>query len=204
MAAVVPGASWRTDDCTSCECSADGKVMCYRQQCDADANCHGKPLTVKGRCCPVCEDALSSSLCSFESSVFTVGEEWRQDTCTNCSCQSGGRTVCRQLVCPQCVEPVPIEGHCCPLCKEVVREHVVMRAAVCVEADRLHSAFGRLAALVSEDQVLQLDFLQLGHDDCYQLCVVRSGRARRHPTAHRSSPPTAAASLPVSRVRCAR
>ncbi|WKY09021.1 hypothetical protein Q1695_001851 [Nippostrongylus brasiliensis] len=116
--AHMAGASWRTDDCTSCECSADGKVMCYRQQCDADANCHGKPLTVKGRCCPVCEDALSSSLCSFESSVFTVGEEWRQDTCTNCSCQSGGRTVCRQLVCPQCVEPVPIEGHCCPLCKD--------------------------------------------------------------------------------------
>ncbi|VDL67763.1 unnamed protein product [Nippostrongylus brasiliensis] len=53
--AHMAGASWRTDDCTSCECSADGKVMCYRQQCDADANCHGKPLTVKGRCCPVCE-----------------------------------------------------------------------------------------------------------------------------------------------------
>uniref|UniRef100_A0A183GLD1 VWFC domain-containing protein n=1 Tax=Heligmosomoides polygyrus TaxID=6339 RepID=A0A183GLD1_HELPZ len=138
--AHMAGSSWRTDDCTSCECGADGKVVCYRQQCDTDTTCRGKPLTIKGRCCPVCEgergkgnrqkdlrnrstvpvlsDALSTAVCSFESSVYTVGEEWRQDTCTNCSCQPGGRTVCRQLVCPQCVEPVPIEGHCCPLCKD--------------------------------------------------------------------------------------
>ncbi|KHJ88766.1 von Willebrand factor type C domain protein [Oesophagostomum dentatum] len=109
--------SWRTDDCTSCECTIEAKVICYRQQCDEDTSCNGKPLTIKGRCCPVCEDALSAAVCSFDASVYSVGEEWRQDTCTNCSCQPGGRTVCRQLVCPQCVEPVPIEGHCCPLCK---------------------------------------------------------------------------------------
>uniref|UniRef100_A0A0K0CYF7 VWFC domain-containing protein n=1 Tax=Angiostrongylus cantonensis TaxID=6313 RepID=A0A0K0CYF7_ANGCA len=112
------GASWRPDDCTSCECSLDAKVICYREQCDTDITCRGKPLTVKGRCCPICEDALSSTVCSLDSSVYTVGEQWRQDTCTNCSCHSGGRTVCRQLVCPQCIEPVPIEGHCCPLCKD--------------------------------------------------------------------------------------
>ncbi|VDM82641.1 unnamed protein product [Strongylus vulgaris] len=113
----ILGASWRTDDCTSCECTTEAKVICYRQQCDEDIACSGKPLTIKGRCCPVCEDALSAAVCSFDASVYSVGEEWRQDTCTNCSCQPGGRTVCRQLVCPQCVEPVPIEGHCCPLCK---------------------------------------------------------------------------------------
>ncbi|VDN22215.1 unnamed protein product, partial [Cylicostephanus goldi] len=82
---IFTGASWRTDDCTSCECTAEGKVICYRQQCDDDTACNGKPLTIKGRCCPVCEDALSAAVCSFDSSVYSVGEEWRQDTCTNCS-----------------------------------------------------------------------------------------------------------------------
>ncbi|KJH53642.1 von Willebrand factor type C domain protein [Dictyocaulus viviparus] len=116
--AHLAGASWRPDDCTSCECNTDASVICYRQQCDLNTTCQGKPLTIKGQCCPICEDALSSAVCSLDSSVYTVGEEWRQDICTNCSCHPGGHTVCRQLVCPQCVEPVPIEGHCCPLCKD--------------------------------------------------------------------------------------
>ncbi|EFP11183.1 hypothetical protein CRE_30666 [Caenorhabditis remanei] len=115
------GSSWRQDDCTSCVCSAEGSADCYKEACDDSLECRGNPLVIKGKCCPVCSDALSSSaVCSYQSSVYSIGEQWQDGRCSNCSCVTGGQTVCRQMVCPHCDDPVPIEGHCCPLCKGTV------------------------------------------------------------------------------------
>ncbi|CAD6196456.1 unnamed protein product [Caenorhabditis auriculariae] len=112
------GSSWRTDDCTSCTCTAEGKTECFREACE-DTSCRGSPLVVKGRCCPVCSDVFSSTaVCSYQSTVYAVGEQWQDGHCSNCSCVAGGQTHCRQMVCPHCEDPVPIEGHCCPLCKD--------------------------------------------------------------------------------------
>uniref|UniRef100_A0A1I7XIT9 Cysteine-rich motor neuron 1 protein n=1 Tax=Heterorhabditis bacteriophora TaxID=37862 RepID=A0A1I7XIT9_HETBA len=118
--AHVLGSPWRTDDCTSCTCTNVGKIECYRESCEPSEECVGSPLIIKGRCCPVCSDVLSSAdVCSYKSSVYSVNEEWMDGYCTNCSCVTGGHTVCREMVCPQCADPVPIEGHCCPLCKDI-------------------------------------------------------------------------------------
>ncbi|PAV75131.1 hypothetical protein WR25_13594 [Diploscapter pachys] len=117
----VAGSSWRTDECTSCTCTKEGKTACYREECPVDEqfNCKGSPLVIKGRCCPVCSDVLSSSaVCSYQSSVYSVGEQWQEGACSNCSCVAGGQTICRQMVCPPCEDIVPLEGHCCPLCKD--------------------------------------------------------------------------------------
>ncbi|UMM35471.1 hypothetical protein L5515_008075 [Caenorhabditis briggsae] len=116
---TITGSSWRQDDCTSCVCSAEGSADCYKEACDDSLECRGNPLVIKGKCCPVCSDALSTSaVCSYQSSVYSIGEQWQDGRCSNCSCVTGGQTVCRQMVCPHCDDPVPIEGHCCPLCKD--------------------------------------------------------------------------------------
>ncbi|PIC27148.1 hypothetical protein B9Z55_019488 [Caenorhabditis nigoni] len=96
-----------------------GSADCYKEACDDSLECRGNPLVIKGKCCPVCSDALSTSaVCSYQSSVYSIGEQWQDGRCSNCSCVTGGQTVCRQMVCPHCDDPVPIEGHCCPLCKD--------------------------------------------------------------------------------------
>lgn len=113
------GSSWRTDDCTSCACSSEGVIECFRETCDFQPGCKGKSLTIKGRCCPMCSDELQSgSICSYLSSIYSLNEEWRDGPCRNCSCVSGGQTVCREAICPPCNNPVPIQGQCCPLCKD--------------------------------------------------------------------------------------
>ncbi|PIC27150.1 hypothetical protein B9Z55_019488 [Caenorhabditis nigoni] len=113
------GTAHIVDDCTSCVCSAEGSADCYKEACDDSLECRGNPLVIKGKCCPVCSDALSTSaVCSYQSSVYSIGEQWQDGRCSNCSCVTGGQTVCRQMVCPHCDDPVPIEGHCCPLCKD--------------------------------------------------------------------------------------
>ena len=118
---IIMGSSWRQDDCTSCVCSAEGSADCYKEACDDSLECRGNPLVIKGKCCPVCSDALSSSaVCSYQASVYAIGEQWQDGRCSNCSCVTGGQTVCRQMVCPHCDDPVPIEGHCCPLCKGIL------------------------------------------------------------------------------------
>ena len=96
--AHMAGSSWRTDECTSCTCTNEGKTACYREECPVDEqlNCKGSPLVIKGRCCPVCSDVLSSSaVCSYQSSVYSVGEQWQEGACSNCSCVAGGQTICR-------------------------------------------------------------------------------------------------------------
>ncbi|GMT11597.1 hypothetical protein PFISCL1PPCAC_2894, partial [Pristionchus fissidentatus] len=118
--AHASGGSWRNDDCTSCVCR-DGKEECFKQTCDDLASCRGVPLVLKGRCCPVCSDVLSSSaVCTYGNAVYSVHEEWRDGTCRNCSCVAGGQTVCRELVCPACADPVSVSSPdaCCPLCKD--------------------------------------------------------------------------------------
>ncbi|CAI4221630.1 unnamed protein product [Auanema sp. JU1783] len=114
------GSDWRTDDCTSCTCMKDGNVVCFRESCDNISVCSGTPLVIKGRCCPICSDVLSSTdVCTYESSVYSVKEEWKDGDCMKCSCVTGGQTICKETVCPPCVDPVPIDGQCCPLCKDV-------------------------------------------------------------------------------------
>ncbi|CAI5450968.1 unnamed protein product [Caenorhabditis angaria] len=116
--AHLVGTTWRKDDCTSCICKENGESECFKESCD-EMGCRGNPLVIKGKCCPVCSDALSSSaVCSYQSSVYSIGEQWQDGYCSNCTCVAGGQTVCRQMVCPACQNTVPIEGHCCPLCKD--------------------------------------------------------------------------------------
>ncbi|VDM24795.1 unnamed protein product [Toxocara canis] len=100
--AHVEGSSWRTDECTSCrlvfasvdictrcpafcfaKCVAgeeNTKIECFREKCAELESCLGMPLTIKGRCCPVCSDALSSgAVCNYNKNAYSVHEEWHDD-----------------------------------------------------------------------------------------------------------------------------
>ncbi|MCP9260814.1 Cysteine-rich motor neuron 1 protein [Dirofilaria immitis] len=120
----VAGSSWRTDECTSCKCVAidddEGKIECFEEKCRHLRDCRGLPLTIKGRCCPVCSDVLSSgAICNYKGSVYGVNEEWRDGPCRNCTCQLGGGTICKERQCATCNESIQIPGQCCPICKDV-------------------------------------------------------------------------------------
>lgn len=45
------GASWKDDDCTSCQCN-NGLISCFHQSCPP-AECD-KPVLRKGQCCASC------------------------------------------------------------------------------------------------------------------------------------------------------
>ncbi|KAK6109255.1 von Willebrand factor type C domain family protein [Brugia pahangi] len=119
----VAGSSWRTDECTSCKCVAidgDAKIECFEEKCRQLTDCRGIPLTIKGRCCPVCSDVLSSgAVCSYGDNVYSVNEEWRDGPCRNCTCQPGGGTICKEQQCAKCNDSIQIPGYCCPICKDV-------------------------------------------------------------------------------------
>ncbi|CAJ0961782.1 unnamed protein product, partial [Mesorhabditis belari] len=118
--AHASGETWKTDDCTSCSCTQTGTIECFRESCGENVEkCKGKLLTVKGNCCALCSDALQSgSVCQYGNAVYGLREEWKDGVCRNCTCVQGGQTVCREAICPPCSDPVPIEGQCCPLCKD--------------------------------------------------------------------------------------
>ncbi|KAE9553936.1 hypothetical protein FO519_002862 [Halicephalobus sp. NKZ332] len=116
------GESWRMDECTSCRC-APGEVvpLCFTEKCaTSEEDCRGKPLMIKGKCCPVCSDSLQSeAICSFDNHTFTINEEFKANECRNCTCKARGHLECIELQCPPCdgIE-VLVPGQCCPICKD--------------------------------------------------------------------------------------
>lgn len=44
--------SWAPDDCTTCTCGPNGKLLCQTQTCKTTCD---NPKDVPGTCCPVCE-----------------------------------------------------------------------------------------------------------------------------------------------------
>uniref|UniRef100_A0A915DJ17 Cysteine-rich motor neuron 1 protein n=1 Tax=Ditylenchus dipsaci TaxID=166011 RepID=A0A915DJ17_9BILA len=114
---------WKLDDCTSCHCDAKKEVKCYRQRCAETSSKCKNSLMIKGRCCPICSDDLSSgAVCIHNSNIYGLNEEFRDGPCRNCSCRlgrGGGHLECTELQCPRCLNPVPIPGDaCCPSCRD--------------------------------------------------------------------------------------
>ncbi|VDN53420.1 unnamed protein product [Dracunculus medinensis] len=114
--------SWRINECTSCRCifnKGEPKIECFEEKCATQENCLGLPLMIKGRCCPVCSDTLSSTpICKYKKNAYSLNEEWHDGPCRNCTCQNGGRTICREHQCAFCNDPVHVQDQCCPICKD--------------------------------------------------------------------------------------
>ncbi|KAI1719589.1 von willebrand factor type C domain-containing protein [Ditylenchus destructor] len=80
---------WNLDDCTSCACGQEGNTKCFKRKCaNAFSKCKNS-LMIKGLCCPICSDDLSSgAICIHKDNVYSINEEFRDGNCRNCSCHS--------------------------------------------------------------------------------------------------------------------
>ena len=92
---------------------------------------------IKGRCCPVCSDALvSDSVCTHNENVYAVNEEFRDGACRNCSCQPGSHLKCIELQCPPCAEPIHVPGQCCPICNDKSKASLHLKTTVYIRKIR--------------------------------------------------------------------
>ncbi|KAM4867988.1 cysteine-rich motor neuron 1 protein isoform 4-T4 [Thomomys bottae] len=111
--------SWKPDVCTSCVCM-DSIISCYSESCPS-VSCE-RPVLRKGQCCPYClEDTIAKKVvCHFSGKAYADEERWDIDSCTHCYCLQG-QTLCSTVSCPPlpCVEPINVEGSCCPMCPEM-------------------------------------------------------------------------------------
>ncbi|XP_074920328.1 cysteine-rich motor neuron 1 protein isoform X3 [Chelonoidis abingdonii] len=111
--------SWKPNVCTSCICM-DGVISCYSESCPP-VSCE-RPVLRKGQCCPYCiEDTIPKKVvCHFSGKTYADEERWDIDSCTHCYCLQG-QTLCSTVSCPPlpCVEPINVEGSCCPMCPEM-------------------------------------------------------------------------------------
>uniref|UniRef100_A0A914HK45 Cysteine-rich motor neuron 1 protein n=1 Tax=Globodera rostochiensis TaxID=31243 RepID=A0A914HK45_GLORO len=139
----APGAEWRRDMCQSCRCSSDGRVRCFREHCSASPEGFGgcvsdRMLSLKGRCCSLCSDALKAkpdaALCTYGNSIFARGEQFRDGPCRNCSCLAGGIIRCTEIHCSPCrsdektggnngTAVMKPDGECCSSCRADPPEH---------------------------------------------------------------------------------
>ncbi|XP_033100098.1 cysteine-rich motor neuron 1 protein-like [Anneissia japonica] len=70
--------------------------------------------------CPVCV----KQGCLYEDQVYQIGENFRPDDCTSCTCHIDGIYRCRGMRCrkPKCANPVKAAGECCSTCPKEKRE----------------------------------------------------------------------------------
>lgn len=79
----LEGAEWRADECRSCKCS-EGRSKCYDQPCPPLHQCANRPVTIKGRCCPICTGSSSPSAVLLDRPPMTVRPlqtPWSRRTC---------------------------------------------------------------------------------------------------------------------------
>ncbi|XP_003379487.1 putative von Willebrand factor type C domain protein [Trichinella spiralis] len=123
---------WKKDDCTTCQCSEDGQVICQRQLCSVECD---NPLYVSGQCCPVCEKSLlinlplscpSIELCTLRCEY---GLKRGLDGCFLCEClqnlqhlsEPGSKSGCQfwnlQSCTKRCAHGFEHDANGCPMCK---------------------------------------------------------------------------------------
>ncbi|XP_076668014.1 crimpy isoform X2 [Andrena cerasifolii] len=101
------------NDCTFCKCRVPETgcppVDGCRKRCSFGykTNKRGCPIC---RCRASCTDRLNQT--------HPEGSAWHPNSCTTCTCETGGRLSCRETICSvACNDPLPPKpGTCCPIC----------------------------------------------------------------------------------------
>ncbi|XP_019642390.1 PREDICTED: kielin/chordin-like protein isoform X9 [Branchiostoma belcheri] len=63
--------------------------------------------------------AAAPAGCLYNGAIIPVGEEYKPDDCTTCTCEDAGEEpACVLYACapPPCDNPVKVAGQCCPVC----------------------------------------------------------------------------------------
>ncbi|KAH9493189.1 von Willebrand factor C domain-containing protein 2-like [Bulinus truncatus] len=58
--------------------------------------------------------------CIFNGKSYKVGEKFRPNDCTFCTCETNGEPICAIIDCarPPCTDPVKLKGQCCLVCRD--------------------------------------------------------------------------------------
>ncbi|KAF5904123.1 von Willebrand factor C domain-containing protein 2-like, partial [Clarias magur] len=104
-----------SENCTQCECTAEGAV-CARTECTALPAACIHVSHYPSDCCPRCERIG----CEHGGEVYGLGQSFQPSDCEECTCDVDGMVMCMVADCapPACVNPVFQRGKCCPHCKD--------------------------------------------------------------------------------------
>lgn len=101
------------NDCTFCECKPPiagcPPLLGCRKRCS-----FGYKTNKRG--CPICRCRVSCM--DHLNETRLEGSTWHPNSCTTCTCESGGRLNCKETICSvACSNPLPPKsGACCPIC----------------------------------------------------------------------------------------
>ncbi|KAI8481499.1 hypothetical protein Bbelb_407920 [Branchiostoma belcheri] len=119
----------RPEMCGECNCSEEG-LSCRAVGCPLRNPPCQNPVDIATRCCPVCADDGNVTVgCLYNGAIIPVGEEYKPDDCTTCTCPAAGaEPVCVAQACIAlyCPNPVHIVGQCCPVCPGCLYDGVLI------------------------------------------------------------------------------
>ena len=116
------------DPCNECSCSK-GRLTCVRKACPV-LPCEDKfVVSVKGKCCPQCSKHIKPKIrtveekkvCLFRNQQYQIGNQFKPDNCTTCTCQHDSTIVCQRMTCPVLNCPIQkqvMKSGCCKQCED--------------------------------------------------------------------------------------
>ena len=111
-----------TDPCRECQCRG-GRLQCQRRACPVLPCPLHLQSTPAGECCPQCSRRRplhgpeKEDKCLFRNKIYSIGEEFKPDTCTACSCSPELTSVCSRSGCAPARAPAACEH------EEITRPH---------------------------------------------------------------------------------
>lgn len=106
--------------CVRCLCEASsGSINCSYLSCPKlEADCL-KVIKDESKCCNQCAEYG----CSFNGSVFAIGDIISQESCQICRCSESSQVECNRVTCSEndCVEGDFTNTPCCPNCEDYKR-----------------------------------------------------------------------------------
>nr|AEK81571.1 chordin [Ptychodera flava] len=127
--------------CAICKCLPGNEVNCTKIKCPK-LDCPDPVRLNAMDCCQTCPEKPKTQIseiqadwkegsCYVNGVSYDNGQEWHPEMeiasaktkrCIRCKCKDG-ETKCRRRKCPtpDCEEPIVVEGECCPICPDGVR-----------------------------------------------------------------------------------
>ncbi|XP_052213701.1 sushi, von Willebrand factor type A, EGF and pentraxin domain-containing protein 1-like isoform X3 [Dreissena polymorpha] len=104
----------------TCPPVSSDRLYC-EYKCNTNADCGADGVCCREGCSTVCRQTETS--CQNGDMMFVVGQSYRPDPCTTCTCMPGGEMPCLAKSCaqPQCsgdTTPVRKPGECCYTCPD--------------------------------------------------------------------------------------
>ena len=105
------------DPCSECQCR-DGQLTCQKRICPVLACPMQLQSSLPGECCPQCSrrrpplySPEKEEKCLFQNKMIAIGQEYKADTCTTCSCSAHLTVSCLRVGCVAAARAPPACEH---------------------------------------------------------------------------------------------